>query len=59
MKHIDKLYHFIVGMFIFWVANLFMNYRFKRNYICIWDIMATTVGGLFVWLIILIDLVVM
>ena len=24
MKHIDKLYHFIAGMFIFWVASYFM-----------------------------------
>ncbi len=24
--HIDKLYHFIAGMFIFWVASYFMAY---------------------------------
>ena len=24
MKHIDKLYHFIAGMIIFWVASYFM-----------------------------------
>jgi len=26
MKHIDKLYHFIAGMIIFWVASYFMAY---------------------------------
>ena len=25
MKHIDKLYHFIAGMIIFWVASYFMT----------------------------------
>jgi len=24
MKHIDKLYHFIAGMIIFWVASYFI-----------------------------------
>ena len=24
MKHIDKLYHFIAGAFIFWVASYFI-----------------------------------
>ena len=24
MRHIDKLYHFIAGMIIFWVASYFM-----------------------------------
>ena len=24
MKHIDKLYHFIAGMIIFWVASYFL-----------------------------------
>ncbi len=59
---IDKLYHFIAGMFIFWVASFFINYaivpviiiallkeiydlRFKRSYMCIYDIIATIVGG--------------
>jgi len=26
MKHIDKLYHFLAGMIIFWVASYFMVY---------------------------------
>ena len=26
MKHIDKLYHFIAGMIIFWVVSHFMDF---------------------------------
>ena len=26
MKHMDKLYHFIAGMIIFWVASYFITY---------------------------------
>jgi len=26
MKHIDKIYHFITGMIIFWIASCFMAY---------------------------------
>ncbi len=76
MKHIDKVYHFIVGMFIFWAANFFMSYaivpviiiavlkevydlKVKHSYMDIWDILATIFGGLMIWLILFIDLVVM
>ena len=69
MKHIDKLYHFIAGMVIFWVSSYFMAYpiipvviiallkeiydlRFKRSYICVWDITATIVGGILIWVVI-------
>lgn len=66
---IDKLYHFIAGIFIFWVASFFISYpiipvivialckeiydlRFKRSYICVWDILATMAGGILVWVVI-------
>lgn len=69
MKYVDKLYHFMAGIFIFLIANYFMNYaiipviviavckeiydlKVKHSYIDIWDIVATIIGGLVMWMVI-------
>ena len=64
----DKLYHFIAGAIIFWIASYFVSYaiipvivigigkeiydlKVKKSYMDFWDIVATILGGLVMWVI--------